>query len=87
LDTLVKMLDDYPLWQAVIPCWYEYDVGSCRHEASFEELGDSLLGKSIFPPISSKIRLTGRHPQCLNHSAKRFFNNGVHPQPIPDPDS
>jgi translation initiation factor 4A len=86
LDTLVKMLDDYPLWQAVI------HVGTnMMLEAVVMRLASRnwetlyLVSPSSPPPRESKA--DERHQQCPNHNEKRSYNNGVHPHPTPDLDS
>jgi hypothetical protein len=86
LDTLVKMLDDYPLWQAVI------HVGTnMMLEAVVMRLAsrnwETLYLVSPSPFDNEKVKLTGRHRQCPNHNGKRFCNNGVHPQATLDLDS
>jgi translation initiation factor 4A len=89
LDTLVKMLDDYPLWQAVIHVGTNMMLEAVVMRLASRNWETLYLVSPSTPYIAAlqESKLTDRHQQCPNPNEKRSYNNGVHLQPTPDPDS
>jgi translation initiation factor 4A len=87
LDTLVKMLDDYPLWQAVIHVGTNMMLEAVVMRLASRNWETLYLVCPSSTLHHETVRLMGRHPPCPNHNGKRSYNNGVHPHPAPDPDS